>query len=208
MDLYFAPLACSMATRMACYEGEVEVRFIQVDTRTKRLADGSDYLPINGLGQVPVLRTDDGELLRENTVVLPYVAAQSDTLRALHEQRRLEIAQWLSFIGSELHKLVFTPLLDHSSNDGARDFARAKAVSRFDHLNAHLEKRDHLIGPFSVADPYLTVVLNWSGFTGIDLDRWPAVAAYLARMKQRPAIARAMREEVALFQDQQRRSSR
>ena len=74
MDLYCAPLACSMATRIALYEAGADATFISVDTRSKRLADGSDFYAINPMGQVPVLRTDAGELLTENPVVLQYVA--------------------------------------------------------------------------------------------------------------------------------------
>jgi glutathione S-transferase len=43
MDLYFAPLACSMATRIAIYEAGADVRFIEVDTKAKRIVDGGDY---------------------------------------------------------------------------------------------------------------------------------------------------------------------
>ena len=63
MDLYFSPLACSMGTRIAFYEAGIEACFIAVDTRAKRLADGTDFLAINPMGQVPVLRMDNGELL-------------------------------------------------------------------------------------------------------------------------------------------------
>src|SRR5262245_16608977 len=111
MDLYFAPLACSMASRIALYEAGAEARFIQVDTRSKTLEDGSDFLPINPLGQVPVLRTGDG-LLRENTVLLPYIAERHDALRPANAAEDLQIRQWLGFIATELHKASFTPLLD------------------------------------------------------------------------------------------------
>src|SRR5947208_404906 len=72
MELFFAPLACSMATRIALYEADAPATFRQVDTRTKRVADGSDFLSVNPMGQVPALRTDNGELLTENPVVLQY----------------------------------------------------------------------------------------------------------------------------------------
>src|SRR5262245_15712405 len=74
MDLYFAPLACSMASRIALYEAGADARFIQVDTRAKRTADGNDFLIVNPLGMVPVIRTDDGVLLKENAAILQYVA--------------------------------------------------------------------------------------------------------------------------------------
>jgi len=66
MELYFAPLACSLATRIALYEAGAAATFTQVDTRAKRVADGSDFFAVNAMGQVPVLRGDGGETLTEN----------------------------------------------------------------------------------------------------------------------------------------------
>ena len=122
MELYFAPLACSMATRIALYEAGAPAGFIQVDTRTKRLADGSRLPAINAMGQVPVLRTDDGELLTENPAVLQYVADQhpESGLAPSSGMPRYRLQQWLNFITSELHKVVFIPLLDPRSGDGAK----------------------------------------------------------------------------------------
>ena len=59
MQLYFAPLACSLATRIALYEAGVDATYMPVDLRAKRLADGSDFFAVNPMGQVPVLRTDE-----------------------------------------------------------------------------------------------------------------------------------------------------
>jgi glutathione S-transferase len=53
-----------MATRIAFYESGIEGRFIAVDTRAKRLADGTDFLAVNPMGQVPVLRAADRESCR------------------------------------------------------------------------------------------------------------------------------------------------
>ena len=37
MDLYFSPLACSLATRIALYEAGADAGFIEVDPKTKRI---------------------------------------------------------------------------------------------------------------------------------------------------------------------------
>jgi glutathione S-transferase len=51
MELYFAPLACSMATRIALYEAGAEARYRCVDPAAKRvLADGSDFYAVNPMG--------------------------------------------------------------------------------------------------------------------------------------------------------------
>jgi glutathione S-transferase len=201
MELYFSPLACSMASRIALYEAGGDVVFRPVDTRAKRLADGADFRTVNPLGQVPVLRTDDGALVTENPVVLQIVADRypESGLAPASGIGRTRIQEWLNFVTSELHKLVFQPLLDRASNDGAKAYARAKADPRFAHLDAHLAGRDFLTDRFTIADCYLVTVLNWAPFVGLDLAQWPAVNAYFQRLKQRPSVARAMAEEFALY---------
>src|SRR5579871_2134737 len=143
MELYFSPLACSMATRIALYEAGAAATFHQVDNKAKRIADGSDFLAVNPLGQVPVLRIDSGELLTENPVVLQYVADQYPDagLAPQDGMPRYRLQQWLGFITSELHKLVFSPLLDRQSGDGAKGYATSKAAQRFAYLNTHLQGR-------------------------------------------------------------------
>ena len=208
MDLYFSPLACSMATRIALYEIGAKAGFIMVDTKAKRIEDGSDYLAINAMGQVPVLRTDEGELLTENPVVLQYVADRypaSGLAPAAGGPERYRMQQWLNFTTSELHKVVFVPLLDSKANDGAKAYAREKAPARLGFLAKHLEGRKFLLDRFTIADAYLVTVLNWGRYSGIDLAQWPAVNAYYHRMLERPSVAKAIAEEIALYKAEQAR---
>jgi glutathione S-transferase len=207
MDLYFAPLACSLATRIALYEAGAEAAFVQVDTTTKRVADGSDFHAVNAMGQVPVLRTDDGELLTENPAVLQYVADRypQSGLAPQGGFERYGLQQWLNFITSELHKVVFIPLLDAKAPEGAKAFAREKAGPRLAYLNDYLEDKDYLLDRFTVADAYLVTVLNWAKFSGIDLAEYPAIDAYVQRLHQRPSVARAFAEELDIYKAEQAR---
>ena len=95
----------------------------------QRVADGSDFRDVNAMGQVPVLRTDDGALLTENPAVLQYVADRypQSGLAPQGGFERYGLQQWLNFITSELHKVVFIPLLDPKAPEGAKSFAREKA---------------------------------------------------------------------------------
>lgn len=205
MELYFAPLACSLATRIALYEAGVEARFIQVDTRTKRTADGEDFFTINPMGQVPVLRTDDGILLTENAAILQFVGESHPSAGLMPDDRigRAELRKWLSFIASELHTGIFHPLLGVESPEGAKDHARSKIKRRFTVLDAHLQGRDFLLDRFSVADAFLFTVLNWTAVSDIELSLWPALHAYHRGLRQRAAFARAFAEERALYLEQQ-----
>ncbi|MDF3070534.1 MAG: hypothetical protein K0R38_6135, partial [Polyangiaceae bacterium] len=43
MKLYFSPLACSLASRIALYEAGASAELVEVDPKTKRTAGGRDY---------------------------------------------------------------------------------------------------------------------------------------------------------------------
>lgn len=207
MDLYFSPLACSLATRIALYEAGADARFVEVDPYTHRILDGGALADVAPLALVPALRTDEGDVLTENAAVLQHVAARfPDAQLAPTDARgRARLVQWLSFIGTELHKLVFAALLDRHAPEGAKAYALGKAPARFDVLEAHLRDREFLLDRFSVADAYLVTILNWTLATPIDLTKWPALAAYAARLRKRPSVARALAIELPLYQAEQKR---
>jgi glutathione S-transferase len=209
MNLYFAPMACSLATRIALYEAKADAGFVHVNLKSKRLPDGSSYLDIAPLGQVPMIRTAEGTFITENSAVLQYVAdAYPDaSLAPRTASERARLQQWLGFIGTELHKIIFQPLLETQASSEVKDYARAKIPLRFGHLQSHLEKHDYLLNEFSVADAYLLAVLNWTAATDIDLKQWPAVAAYRERLLARPSVAKAVGEEWALYREEQARAT-
>jgi glutathione S-transferase len=202
MDLYFSPLACSLATRIALYEAGADAGFIEVDPKTKRIVgDGSDYLAVYPLGMVPAIRLDDGALLTENAAILQYVAERfpDANLAPRTGIERARLQQWLCFIGTELHKGLFLPLFDKKAPEGTVANTLAKGEPRLAFLDDHLTGREFLLDQFSVADAYLYTVLNWSMATPVKIDRFPAIQDYFARMQKRPSVAQAFREELALY---------
>ena len=203
MDLYFSPLACSMATRIALYEAGAKATFFEVDPKTKRVQqDNSDFYPINPLGLVPTLRTDDGDILTENAAILQHVADSFPDAKIASgtPRERSRLHQWLCFIGTELHKGLFITLLDKKAAPEVHAYSLAKGVSRLDYLDRYLEGREFLLDRFSVADAYLVTVLNWSMATPqIDFAKWPNVKAYLERLRKRPSVAKALNEEFELY---------
>ena len=203
MDLYFSPLACSMATRISLYEAGEAANYLEVDPRTKVVQqDGSDFRKVNPLGLVPVLRTDDGTLLTENAAILQYVAdrfpkAGLGTASAIERSR---LHQWLCFIGTELHKSLFVPLLDKKAAPEVKSYVLEKNLSRLDYLENYLKGREYLLDHFSVADAYLVTVINWTMATPpVELAKWPVVKAYYERLRARPSIAKAIAEEFELY---------
>ena len=204
MDLYFSPLACSMATRIALYESGADANYLEVDPRTKVVQnDGCNFREVNPLGLVPTLRTDDGTVLTENAAILQYVADRFPQagISAVSGMARSRLHQWLCFIGTELHKGLFVPMLDRNAPPEMKTYILGRGLSRLDHLENYLKGREFLLDHFSVADAYLVTVINWTMATPpIELARWPAVKAYYERQRTRPSIARAIAEEFKLYQ--------
>jgi len=207
MDLYFSPLACSMASRIALYEAEAPARFIEVDSHTKRTLDGEDFHAVNPLGLVPAIRADDGEILTENAAILQYIADSFPEAKLAPEggMARSRLQQWLCFIGTEMHKALFTPLFDSSLPEEVVAKTLEAGDRRLAYLNDHLTGREFLLDQFSVADAYLVTILNWKIATPVDLEKWPAVHSYYRRLKKRPSVARALSEEGALYAAEQER---
>ena len=110
--------------------------------------------------------------------------------------------QWLGFIGTELHKAVFVPMLDDKASEEVKRYSREKIPLRMATLQAHLRGREFLLDEFSIADAYLTTILNWAGATHVDLKQWPEVHEYHQRMLKRPSIAKAAGEEFAMYKEE------
>jgi glutathione S-transferase len=206
MDLFFSPLACSMSARIACEEAQIAVNLIEVDTQAGRVvASGEDYRTIHPLGVVPALRLDDGTVITENAAILQFIADEHPAAElappASDGLARAKLRQWLSFVGTELHKALMMPLLGAETPAEVKAWTVHKYASRLAYLDGKLEGREFLLDRFSVADAYLATVLNWTRATPeIDLAAYPNVKAYLGRMRQRPSVAAALGIEIPLYQ--------
>jgi glutathione S-transferase len=173
-----------------------------------RLGDEAVKLRIGdriGSGAEPAPKFDDGTVLTENSAILQYIAEQYPEAQlappASDRVGRAKLRQWLSFISSELHKGLMTPLLGEKTPPEVKAWTVNKYAPRLAYLDERLKGREFLLDRFSVADGYLTVVLNWTRATPqIDLAAYPNVKAYLERMRARPSIAAALATEIPLFQ--------
>jgi glutathione S-transferase len=198
MKLYFSPGACSLSPHIVLLEAGVDFETEQVDLKSKRSADGTDFRGINPKGYVPALQLDSGAVLTEGPAIVQYLAdlAPERNLAPMSGTlARYKLAEWLNFISTELHK-SFGAFFNPASSAEAKEQARAHLARRFDYVNDVLAGHDYLLGAqFSVADAYLFTILNWPPKVGIDLSPWPALQAFHTRVGARPAVQRAMRDE-------------
>jgi len=204
MELYFSPLASSLATRISLYEAGATAGYVEVDMRAKKTRDGGDFLAVHSLGLVPALRLDDGTVLSENCAVLSYVADRYPEagLAPRDPGGRARLNQWLSFVATELEQVVYTPLLDPKAGAEVKAYALAKARVRLECLARGLEGRQYLLDRYSIADAYLFTILNWSQAAPVDLAPYAPITSFMKTMMDRPAVARAFEQEKQLYVQQ------
>lgn len=203
MKLYYNSYACSIAPAIAAAEGGLALDLTVVDILhdPHTLADGSDYALTNPRNYVPLLELDNGERLSEVAAIVQYLAdtAGNGIAPASGTPERYKLQEWLTFIGTELHKF-YSPWLFHPEvGETAQAYARAKIASRYRLIDAHLAVNDYLLGDrFSVADAYLFVTVGWEAVAKTPLDDFPNIRAWFARMKARPPVAAALKRHSVL----------
>lgn len=198
MKLYFSPGACSLSPHIVLREGGFDFSLEKVNLRTRQTASGVDYSTINPKGYVPALDLGNGELLTEGPAIVQYLADQVPERRLAPPCGTLErarVQEWLTFIGTELHK-SFSPLFNPAATDDTKEAARANLARRLPLAAQALETRPFLTGDtFTVADAYLFTVLTWSRLVNVDLSSWPSLGAYLERVGARASVQAAMEAE-------------
>jgi glutathione S-transferase len=202
LQLYFFPMACSLASRIALMEAGIEAQYHLAHIWTKKVADdGSDFRGISPKGAVPVLVLENGERLTESAAVLQYIAdAKPETALApgFGDPDRYRLQEWLSFIGTEIHKAFLFPTFWYK-DDGSLAKPRARIAQTLSTPATHLADHEFLVGDsFTVADAHLTWALLLLRPAGIDIAQWPALSRYLGRMQARPAVREAIATEMAL----------
>jgi glutathione S-transferase len=202
LQLYFSPMACSLASRIALMEAGLDARYHQVHLGTKKVADDdSDFRSISAKSAVPVLVLENGERLTESAAVLQYIAdlkPQVGLAPAFGDPDRYRLQEWLSFIGAEIHKAFLFPTFWYK-DDASLAKPRTRIAQSLSIPATHLADREFLVGnSFTVADAHLTWALLLLRPAGVDIAQWPSLSAYLARMQARPAVREAIATEMAL----------
>jgi glutathione S-transferase len=198
MKLYYSPGACSLSPHIVLHESGLAHERVLASTKSHKLQDGTDYYTINPLGYVPMLELDDGTRLREGPAILQYIADQvphKNLAPANGTLPRYRLQEWLTFIGTEIHK-SFSPLFNPGMPEEGKQIYRDRIANRFQFVDKELANKNYLMGEhFSVADAYLYTVSRWTVPMNIDLAPYPNLLAYQQRVAARPAVQEALKHE-------------
>jgi glutathione S-transferase len=159
------------------------------------------FLKLNPNGHIPVL-IDGTMVLWESLAITLYLARQygAGSLWPSTIADEGRAFQWSFWVMTEVEAPLLTVLMHRRVLPPAErdaDIAsanEAKLVAPFGVLDGALRGRETLLGgPFSVADLNVASVMGWAIPAGLDLARWPHLAAWLSRCTSRPACKAARR---------------
>jgi glutathione S-transferase len=193
-------VSASRAFRCLWMLHELQLPFEQVPVS---FADGgtrsAEFMKLNPNGHIPVL-VDGTTVLWESLAINLYLARQygAGTLWPATVPDEGRTYQWSFWVMTEvetplLQVLMHRRILPREQRDEAvATAAAARLAGPFGVLEGALRGREYLLGAaFGVADLNVAAVLSWALLAGLDLDRWPQLAAWLARCTERPACAAA-----------------
>jgi len=198
MKLYYSSGACSLSPHIALHEAGLAFEPVLTPTKTHKLPDGGDYYAVNPLGYVPLLELDNGQRLREGPAIVQYIAdlvPEKKLAPANGTMERYKLQEWLTFIGTEIHK-SFSPLFYPDTPAETKATFSAKLASRLKWVDGELAGKQYLMGDgFTVADGYLFTVTNWAKHVGLDISGFTNLNTWRERVAARPAVQAAMRAE-------------
>ncbi len=200
-SLMHAPLACSLAVRFAAAEGAVPLSIKFLNLGTKKFETGGTLYDLNPLGQVSVLKLEDGQILTETSSCLLWTQSQSldaGFVRKPDGDDYFQMIRWISFCSTELHKQIFRIVFYDEATDDVKERIRGLAPKRFELLEVHLTDRQFLVGDtFSAADAYLTWFFVLAEKAQLQTSGYKKLLAYRDRMFARPKISALIAEDYA-----------
>jgi glutathione S-transferase len=166
----------------------VEVNSAAGETRTP------EYLAINPNGKVPLLVLPDGRALAESNAILCFLADGSGYLPTDRWQRA-QTLQWLFFeqYSHEPYIAVARFIMHWLPADHARHAElprlRERGYQALDVMEKHLATRDFFVDAgYGVADIALYAYTHEAAMGGFELEAYPAIRAWLARVEATPGF--------------------
>jgi GSH-dependent disulfide-bond oxidoreductase len=158
------------------------------------------FLALNPYGRIPVIVDRDLDppiVLFESGAILLYLAEKSGRLLSSAAASRAAALKWLFFgtssIGPtamQVHWLVRRR--DKGEPHANLEIYRAELETLYGIADRRLAEAPYLAGDYSIADIAAYPWVYRHAMQGIAMARFPALAAWMARVAARPAVQRGM----------------
>jgi len=206
LKLFYAANTCALASHIALQEAGANYETARLDFRSSDQRK-PEYLAINPKGRVPALMTDRG-ILTETPAILAFIAQSfpQSHLAPLNDPFAFaRVQSFNSYLCATVHVAHAHRLRGYrwvDADDAAAIAAMQKRVPQSVAECFDLIEREMFVGPwvmgdsFTICDPYLFTLAQWLEGDGVDSARFPKVRDHRQRMSERPAVKKAVAEEL------------
>ena len=155
------------------------------------------YRAISPTGTVPAIQLDDGRVLAESNAILMYLAQGTPYLPD-DPFDRAKVWQWLCFEQERVESQIGA--LRHWALTGKLprrpvalvELKRGAGRKALEILERELGARDFIAGGYGVADIALFAYASRAGEAGFELDAYPRLRAWIARVQTQPGFLTEM----------------
>jgi glutathione S-transferase len=162
-----------------------------------------EYFCEQPFGQVPAYRDDEVQLF-ESGAILIHIGLRDERLLPTDHAQKMRAIAWVIASLNSVEPAIFPLLMINVFNKGEpwTEEARPKFMERLDSrlkcVSDALGDKEWLEDRFTIADLMLVTVLRQLR-AGRVLDRYPNLVALVARGEARPALQRALADQLAVF---------
>ncbi|HEX7952941.1 MAG TPA: glutathione S-transferase family protein [Burkholderiales bacterium] len=204
LKLYYAAGTCALASHIALEDAGAAFETVPVDLRSNAQRS-PHYLAINPKGRVPALVTQYG-VLTETPALLVFIAQTFAHARLAPLADPFEFARvqaFNSYLCATVHVAHSHRMRGYRWADDA-DAIAAMQRKVPDSVGEcfDLIEREMFVGPwvmgetYTICDPYLFTLAQFLEGDGVDPARFPKVLDFRNRMSARPAVIRALADEL------------
>jgi glutathione S-transferase len=176
--------------RLLLHQLDVPYQRIELDI-TRGQTRTPEFLALNRNGRIPLLVLEDGTALAESNAIQFYLAEGTPLLPA-GRLERAQVLQWMFFEQYSHEPYIATVRFwCHTgvADERAEEVAarRARGYDALAVMEDHLHHRDFFaVGRYTIADIALYAYTHVAHEGGFDLAPYPAVNAWLARVRSQP----------------------
>jgi glutathione S-transferase len=203
MKLYQLPMSsASFKVRALLFELGLPCELVPVDM-SKGAHKAPDFLKMNPNGKVPVLE-DNGFVVWESNAILCYLAALKPESGLLPTDAKgmALVQQWLQWHATTLSnstnevmmQTVYARMMGRQKDEAKLTAGLEKIRKDLATLETALAGKDYLCGKLTIADFSLVSSLQPRTHMGFDLEAFPNVKAWVARMESRESVRRSVPE--------------
>jgi glutathione S-transferase len=202
MKLFQHPFSsAAFKVRAVIHELALPVELVTIDMM-KGEHKTPEFLAKNPNGKVPTLVEDDGFCLWESNAILCYLAAKKPESGLLPADARgmAQVQQWLqwqastfaSSTGEVMSETIYAKFFGRGKDEAKYAAGMEKVRRDLAVLEKALTGREFLCGGLTLADFSLVSALQLRTPMGVDLEAFPNVKAWVARMESRESVRKSL----------------